>query len=523
MFRLRVENAFISLYYKLTFLFFFPFSPLVLSLNLLFSFVVVFTALLYILTGYQFGRNKKIVLRINILKQAVDLTSGSIFKKLLFLALPIMGTSFVQMAYNLTDQMWLGHVGPDAVASAGTAGFLVWFGATLVHCAKVGAEFGVSHSFGRKNMNDCKNYMKHSILMAIFLIVLYKFFVLIFAPFLMKIFDMDSPYIIKNSVIYLRTAITFFMFTGLNQVFSGIYNGVGNTKRSFYISTAGLILNLVLDPIFINGWLGFPRMEVFGAALATGLSQLLVFVLYVRALKEKGSLLRGVKIFSDIRRSYFEGIIKVGGPAFLQNALLCVFAMILMRITSRFGDLAVSVQGVGVQIESLSWMTCLGFSSALAAFTGQNFGAGDWGRIKKGFIITQFTAIGIGIMSTLLFVFGGEFLFSLFFRSTETDAIRLGSEYLFILGISQIFMCIDIVSSGAFQGIGKTVPPTISNGVFFGLRIPLALALNATFIIGVHSVWWSMAGTSIVKGLLLTSWFAIVLSKSLKRYRAEQL
>lgn len=455
------------------------------------------------------------------MKQAVDLTSGNIFKKLLFLALPIMGTSFVQMAYNLVDQMWLGHIGPDAVASAGTAGFLVWFGATLVHCAKVGVEFGVSHSFGKKNLNDCRNYMKHAVLLAVVIIVMYKLFVLLFAPFLTGLFDMDSPHVVKNSALYLRTAITFFIFTGMNQVFSGIYNGIGNTKKSFYISTVGLVMNLLLDPIFINGWNFIPRMEVFGAALATGVSQFVVFLLFVRALRGEGSLLKGVSIFKKIDGYYIKGILKVGGPAFLQNGLLCIFAACLMRITSRFGDLAVSVQGVGVQIESLSWMTCLGFSSALAAFVGQNYGAGDWSRIKNGFVITQLTAAGIGIMSTLLFILGGEFLFSLFFKASETDAIRLGGEYLFILGVSQIFMCVDIVSSGAFQGIGRTVPPSISNGLFFASRIPLALTLNATYLVGVHSVWWSMAATSIAKGVLLTGWFVIVLKRALKRYKTD--
>ncbi len=447
------------------------------------------------------------------MESANDLTNGHIFKKLLFLALPIMGTSFVQMAYNLTDQMWLGHVSSSAVASAGVAGFFIWFGMTLVHCAKIGAEVGTSQSFGSRDFSACRNFMKHAIVMGCVISLVYGLFAFLFSHQLIGFFDLDNSETVEDAVIYMRAVVCFYLFSGMNPIFSGIYNGLGNTKRSFYISTTGLLLNLALDPILINGWLGFPKMGVLGAALATGLSQTLVCALYVKSFCREDSPLKDVRIFADLTWDYIRRICRVGIPASFQNGILCFFAMCLMKVTSSFGDLAVSVQSVGVQIESLSWMTALGFSSALAAFTGQNYGAGKWDRIRKGFWLTQATSLSIGIFSTVLFVVFGKWLFSLFIP--EPDAVKLGGDYLFILGVSQIFMCVEIVSSGAFQGIGKTVPASVMNAVFFGSRIPLALFLNSWLAIGVYSVWWSMTITSIFKGILLTLWFIVVLKKSL--------
>lgn len=448
------------------------------------------------------------------MKSANDLTEGHIFKKLLYLALPIMGTSFVQMAYNLTDQMWLGHVSSKAVGAAGVAGFFLWFGMSLVHCAKVGAEVGVSQSFGRKNYDDCRSFMKHSILLGGITVVVYVVLALTFARELIGFFDMDDLETTESAVSYLRIVLSFIILSGLNPVFSGIYNGIGNTKRSFYISASGLLLNLILDPLLINGWLGFPKMGLHGAAIATGISMLLVSVLYVIALSSNDSPMRGIKLLGTINWHHVRRVLKVGVPASFQNGVLCIFAMCLMKITSRFGDLAVSVQSVGVQIESLSWMTALGFSSALASFIGQNYGAGRWDRIRQGYKITFMTSLVIGGFSTILFTVFGEWLFGLFIP--EAEAVVLGADYLFILGISQIFMCIDIVSAGAFQGVGKTIPASIMNAVFFGARIPMSLLLNSCLALGVYSVWWSMSLTSIFKGVIITVWFILFLRKHLQ-------
>jgi len=184
--------------------------------------------------------------------------------------------------------------------------------------------------------------------------------------------------------------------------------------------------------------------------------------------------------------------------------------MVIARMVSRFGALPIAVQSVGVQIESLSWMTASGFSTAIGAFTGQNFGAGEWGRIKQGYFWVLGISSIIGILATLLFWVFGKEVFSIFM--TESDALELGVVYLKILAVSQLFMCIEITTSGGFVGIGRTIIPSSVGIIFNALRIPAAYALTTTTSLGVAGIWWCVSGSSIFKGVILFLWFVLVLS-----------
>jgi Na+-driven multidrug efflux pump len=165
------------------------------------------------------------------------------------------------------------------------------------------------------------------------------------------------------------------------------------------------------------------------------------------------------------------------------------------------------VQSVGAQIESISWTTAGGFQTALSAFVGQNFGAKKWDRIYKGY----FTSLGviaiIGTITSCLLIFLPGPIFSIFIR--EQNVIKDGIVYLRILGVSQLFMCIEITTAGAFNGVGKTIPPSIVGIVLNAMRIPGALLLSA--LIGLNGVWWSISLSSVLKGIILTSWFILFL------------
>jgi Na+-driven multidrug efflux pump len=202
-------------------------------------------------------------------------------------------------------------------------------------------------------------------------------------------------------------------------------------------------------------------------------------------------------------------IVKMGIPVAVQSGAFTIFAMIIARILSRWGPTPIAVQSVGAQIESISWMTAGGFQTALSAFVGQNFGAKKWDRIYKGY----FTAIGIitviGIITSCLLIFLPEQIFSIFIR--EQKVIDEGIIYLRILGASQLFMCIEIATAGAFNGLGKTIPPSIVGIVLNAMRIPGALLLSIS--LGLTGVWWSISLSSVLKGLILTSWFILFLSR----------
>src|SRR5699024_3734866 len=126
----------------------------------------------------------------------------------------------------------------------------------------------------------------------------------------------------------------------------------------------------------------------------------------------------------------------------------------------------------------------------------------------KGIII-----IGvIGIFSTLLLIFAAEPIFKLFIPDDQ-EAIREGVIYLRILGISQFFMSIEIATGGAFNGLGKTLPPAIVGIIFNALRIPASLILSTKTPLGLKGVWWSISISSVFKGIIMATWFTILLKK----------
>lgn len=169
----------------------------------------------------------------------------------------------------------------------------------------------------------------------------------------------------------------------------------------------------------------------------------------------------------------------------------------------------IAVQKVGSQIESISWMTAGGFQTAISAFVGQNYGAKKWNRIVKGYKIGILTVSIIGIFATFLLIFGAAPIFSFFIP--EESTLPYGIAYLKILGVSQLFMCIEIATAGAFNGVGKTLPPSLISIVFTGLRIPMALILSSPNLLGLNGVWWSISISSVIKGILLISWFIVYL------------
>ena len=189
--------------------------------------------------------------------------------------------------------------------------------------------------------------------------------------------------------------------------------------------------------------------------------------------------------------------------------------MLIGRIVASAGPIAIAVQKVGSQIESISWMTAGGFASALTAFVGQNYGAKRNDRVIKGYVSTIIISCILGVFTTLLLVFAGGPIFSVFID--EKEAILQGIDYLRILGYSQLFMCIEITTSGAFYGVGKTITPSIVGIIFTGLRVPIAMLLFRPEILGINGVWWSISGSSIVKGILLFLLFFFMVIKPLRK------
>lgn len=433
----------------------------------------------------------------------VNLTEGGIFSVLTRLAMPIIATSFVQMAYNLTDMMWVGRVGSDAVAAVGTAGFFTWLANAIILIPKVGAEVGVAQSVGGGELPEARRYVRHSFQMIVMLAVLYAAGLIVFRRPLLSFFRLGDA-IESASRTYLVIVALGMPFFTANPIFTAILNGSGDSSTPFRINSVGLVLNIILDPFFIFGLGPIPRLEVAGAATATVIAQMAVTALFIWEARRRPELFSGLKFTAKPDPVLLKRITKMGLPVAVQSGLFTFISMVVARIVAQWGALPIAVQKVGSQIESISWLTVGGFQSAMSAFIGQNYGGRRWERVYKGYFTGLSIAGSIGVVATLLLALAAEPLFAIFIP--EAEAIALGVVYLRILSVSQFWMAVEILTAGAFIGQGRTAPPAIISITFNALRIPGALLLSATSL-GLKGVWWAVSITSIFKGLILAGWY----------------
>ena len=451
----------------------------------------------------------------------VRLTEGSISGAMVKLALPIMANSFVQMAYNFMDMIWLGRVGTKTVAAAGTAGFFTWIGAALLLIPKVAAEVGVAQSYGKEDMKGVKKYIVHTLQLDIVLAIIYSLFLILLRNQLIGFFGLTDNEVVKMSIDYLVIVSFGMIFFFLNPVFAGIFNGFGNSLTPFIINSIGLALNIILDPIMIFGFGPFPSMGIKGAALATVISQLIATIIFIKVCRNRIKIFIGLNFLEIPKISFITHIIKLGLPVSLQEFFFSGIAILIAKILAKWGATPIAVQNIGSQIEAISWMTAGGFSTALSAFVGQNYGAKKFDRIKEGYKKAMFIGGIIGVFATWLLIFGARPIFRLFIPN-DIEAINEGIIYLKILGISQFFMCIEIATAGAFYGLGKTVPPALVGIVFNILRVPGSLLLSNYTSLGLKGVWWSISMSSVFKGVVLTTWFIIFLKRN-EQFKIEKI
>lgn len=219
-----------------------------------------------------------------------DFTQGGIFRQLITLAMPLMAVSFIQMTYNMVDIIWIGRLGSKSVAAVGTVGMLMWMMNSFALLSKVSAEVSIGQSIGAKRLDKAMLYASHTTTIAIISGLVFATFFFLFPQLVLSFFRLEAD-ITQEAIRYLNI-VTFsvpFMFLILN--FSGIYIGTGRSDIPFYFNAVGLVLNIVLDPLFIFGFGFIPEMGSQGAALATTLSQVVVFMLFIRHLRRKKGVL----------------------------------------------------------------------------------------------------------------------------------------------------------------------------------------------------------------------------------------
>lgn len=439
------------------------------------------------------------------MKKHMDMLHDDIKKVLIALSLPIIASNFVQTAFGLIDMIWVGRLGANAVSAVGTASFYINLATGVSTLIVIGTGVRVAQSLGARNVEDARTYTKNSLWMALILSVIFSSVFFIFSKPLIGFFKMEHPVVESMAIQYLRHALVGIPFLFFAAVITSVLTSYGNTKITFKANTIGLLLNIILDPIMIFGWFGLPKMGIVGAAWATTISRLLTLVILVISSNDeiKASLKNTIN-FDKIK-----DVIKISSPATAQSLIFTMISMVVARLVIQFGTDAIATQKIGIQIESITWVTVGGLQGAISAFVGQNLGAQKPDRIKEGYYYGLKVVTVFGLIVTSIFLLFPKPIFSIFI--SDPDLINMGVGYMVALAFSQTFMAYEMLSVGAFNGLGQTHIPPLVSITFTALRIPMAMVL--TKFLGLSGIWWSISISSIFKGVIMIIWFQTVLKR----------
>ena len=385
--------------------------------------------------------------------------------------------------------MWVGRLGSNAVASIGSSSLYVNIGNAISSLAIIGCGIKVAHSIGQKDDQKVKEYINAGIMLNAIIALVFGLVLIFAGKGFIGFLNLNNSEVEKDAYSYLAVNAPILFFAFFNMMFTRIMNSFGNNKLAFKINAVGVVLNIFLDPLCIYNL----KLGVVGAAVSTLIANIIMFIIFI--ISTDGILKYKAEIGVDFAK--VKEIAKLGFPMAFQRLLFTFINIMLAKIIAVFGSDAIAAQKIGVQIESVAFMIVGGFNGAVAGFTGQNYGAKKYERIKEGYKSALVVGVSYALIMASLFLMFNKPMIRVFIRDEAT--IDIAASYLKVVAFSQMFSAVEMISNGLFTGIGKPKIPASISIVFTILRIPCALVLIKPF--GINGVWISICITSVLKGI----------------------
>ena len=429
-------------------------------------------------------------------KGNTDLTEGKVWKVIVRFALPLLVGNLLQQFYNITDSIIVGQfLGKEALAAVSASFFIYYFIISLVIGVGSGTTVVISQLFG------AKQYQKVQLAFSSFFIfmlvggIILSIAGIIFAEPVFRLTNTPEE-VIPQAVAYFRIYIGGrFLFVTFNSIIS-ILRGVGESVRPMLFILITTVLNIAFDLLFILVF----KWGIEGAARATVVSQGIGMCIALAYVNNTHPLLSIKKQDMLFDWKLFKESLKIGLPTSVQQCAIALGLIALLGIVNSFGTNTLTAYGAAGKIDTIITQAVLTLSGALAAFCGQNIGAGRLDRVKKGVQFTMYTNIALGLLTfAAVYLFGNEMM-RIFTK--DIDVVAIGKEYLLIIGGFFIVHGALNVYNGALRGAGDTLFPMITSLVCLWLiRIPLAYYLSSW--LGRNGIWWAI-GISITIGLIVT-------------------
>lgn len=428
--------------------------------------------------------------------RVVDMTKGNTTRLLVNFMLPMLLGNLFQQLYNFVDSMIVGKfVGADALAAVGATSAINFLFFSLCNGLASGIGIVISQYFGAERDDDVRNTIGNALyIMGLSAFVMTVLGILLARPVLS--FLRTPSNILNSSAEYMIIISSGIIFISSYNCVSAILRAVGDSKSPLYFLILSCFVNIGLDLLFVYVF----RMGVAGAGIATILSQLIAAL---------GSFLFALKtnIYFKLMKkdlSYNKIIVarsvKIGIPLAFQSSLIAISCVALQSVVNTFGSAVVAAFTATSRIEQLVQQPFNSLGMAVSTFTGQNVGAGNEARVKKGL----WTGMAIMALFVMVYLpsaqFGGEFFISLFVNDAEV--IALGGNALKITSWFYVFLGMIYVARGMLNGAGDAIFAFVNGFVEMLGRICFARPFTMIPGVGVWGVWLATGMTWCVTGII---------------------
>lgn len=384
------------------------------------------------------------------------ITEGVIWKQLLAFFFPILLGTFFQQLYNTVDAIIVGNfVSTQALAAVGGAtgtiiNLLVGFFVGL----SAGATVIISQYYGARRAKETMQAVHTSVAMGIAGGLLFMVVGMLVSPWALRMMGTPED-VMEYAVTYIEIYFGGMVFNLVYNMGSGILRAVGDSRRPLYFLILCTVLNLVLDLLFVPVF----RWGVAGVGIATVLSQAVSAVLIIIVLMRSDDV---YKVYlKEIRLDFYilRNIIQIGLPAGLQSVMYNISNVLIQSTINTFGTNTVAAWTAYGKIDGLFWMIMGAFGTSVTTFSGQNFGAQKYHRIRKSVRICLIMAFGTAFFLSTVLYFWGSYVYQLF--TGDQDVIRIGMDILHtMVPFYFTYVCIEILS-GTMRGTGDSLIPMI--------------------------------------------------------------
>lgn len=388
-----------------------------------------------------------------------DLTEGNIFKNLAVYSSPVILGDMLQSLYHSIDAFWVGRlIGPDALAAISAASPVMFMLLSLMMGIAIATVIQVGQAFGMKDNILLARTISNSFITILLMTTVLSAAGIIFALPALKLLNTPAN-IIDDARIFLVVIFGGLIFLFIQNWFSGILRGLGDSITPLIILSAYVVLNIILAPLLIAGMGPFPKLGVAGSALATVISGMLTSAAALVYLAKKSPLFNILKW--DYRPDFkiIKKLALMGFPISVQMIIISFSALVVISAVNKMGAGITAAYGIGMRIDQFSFLPAISLGAAASAFAAQALGAGKREKIKE---VLGWSIIISLSFSALFFAVVNAFapqIASLFTQDGKVISDTVG--YFRIITFTYFFFSLIFVFQGIVRGAGDTVPSTV--------------------------------------------------------------